>query len=129
MTTSIDMETEAIGKAVLDAAFAVHTELGPGLLESIYEACLEKELNNRNIAYKRQQVFALHYRGELLDSGLRLDFVVGNCVVVELKASESLLPIHRAQLMTYLKLSRKRLGYLINFNNVHLRDGIKRIVI
>jgi GxxExxY protein len=124
-----DLETERFGKALLDSAFAVRTELGPGLLESVYESCLEIELKKRDIAYARQKFVPLEYRGEKLPSGLRLDFVVADRIVVELKAVEELAPVHTAQLMTYLKLCGMRLGFLVNFNAHHLRDGIKRIVL
>jgi GxxExxY protein len=125
----IDTDIERMGKVVLDAAFYVHTQLGPGLLESIYEACFERELRHRKIAYARQKAVPVRYRNALVGANLRLDFVVEDCVVLELKAVESILPIHRAQLVTYLRLSGLRLGYLINFNTIHLRHGVKRIVV
>ena len=126
---AIDDSTELIGKGVLDSAFAVHSELGPGLLESIYEACFEIELERRGILYSKQHAVPLRYRGVDARRELRIDFLVSGCVILELKSIDSLLPIHSAQLLTYMKLSGCRLGYLINFNTVHLKTGIRRVVL
>lgn len=115
--------------AVVDAALAVHRALGPGLLESVYEACLMHELAKRQIAAERQVTLPVVYDGLRLDTGLRLDLVAEQCLVVEIKAVMDVLPIHEAQLLTYLKLSGYRLGLLINFNVALIRDGIKRIVL
>lgn len=125
----VSSEVDAIATQVVDAAFAVHSALGPGLLESVYETCLAYELKKRHLRTERQVTVPIHYDNIRLDAGLRLDFVVENCLVVELKAVESLLPVHEAQLLTYLKLSGHRLGLLINFNVPLIRDGIKRIVL
>ena len=125
----IDELTEHVGRAVLDSAFAVHSELGPGLLESIYETCIQIELERRGISYARQHVIPLRYRNVDAKRELRIDFLVADCVILELKAIEKLLPIHVAQLLTYMKLSSRRLGYLINFNTVHLKTGIRRVVL
>jgi GxxExxY protein len=125
----IPIETERLAKAVLDAAFAVHTELGAGLLESAYEACLSFELNARGTAHQCQVELPVTYRGQRVDAGYRLDMLVNNDVIVELKSVESLLPVDEAQLLTYLKLSGLRLGLLLNFNVPHLKDGIRRIVL
>lgn len=126
---AISPEVEAISKLVLDAAFAVHTALGPGLLESVYEACLAHELRKRNLRVERQVELPIFYDGIRIDAGLRLDLLVNECLIVELKAVENLLPVHQAQVLTYLKLSKKRLGLLINFNVPLLKDGIKRVIL
>jgi len=97
------------------------------LLESVYETCLTWELETAGVSYSRQVVLPIHYRGRTLESGLRLDLLVGNRLIVELKAVEALAPIHQAQLMTYLKLTGYRLGLLLNFNVVHMKDGIRRV--
>lgn len=125
----IDDETERLAKVVLDAAFRVHTELGAGLLESVYETCLVWELEAAGIPCARQVVLPVQYRGRAIESGLRLDLLVGGKLVVEIKAVDALAPIHQAQVMTYLKLTGHHLGLLLNFNVVHLRDGIKRVVL
>ncbi|MDQ6996146.1 MAG: GxxExxY protein [Mariprofundus sp.] len=113
---------------IIDAAMAVHTALGPGLLESVYEICLCYELNKRGLHTQTQVQLPVCYDSLKIDAGYRLDLLVENSIIVELKAVEKLLPIHQAQLLTYLKLSDKFIGLLINFNSVHLRDGIKRMV-
>ncbi len=125
----IPQRTEEVGKAVLDAAFTVHTALGPGLLESVYETCLAYELKLAGLIYESQIALPIVYNGITVYSGLRLDLFVEQCVIVEIKAVEAILPVHNAQLLTYLKLAKVRLGLLINFNVVHLRDGITRMVI
>ena len=117
-----------ITDAVIGAAIAVHRELGPGLLESAYEACLAHELHGRGVAVSRQKELPVVYKGEKLDCGYRLDLLVEEKVVVEVKAVDALLPIHTAQLLSYLKLSGCRLGLLINFNERLLKHGIKRVV-
>jgi GxxExxY protein len=114
---------------VVDAAFAVHKVLGPGLLESVYEACLAHELAKRGVRFERQVTLPVEYDGIRLDAGLRLDLLVERCLVVELKSVLDLMPIHEAQLLTYLKLTGHRLGLLINFNVPLIRDGIKRIAL
>ncbi|MBI5785799.1 MAG: GxxExxY protein [Rhodocyclales bacterium] len=123
----MDADTDALATQVVDASIKVHKTLGPGLLESVYEACLAHELTSRGVQIKRQLPLPISYDGMLLDAALRLDLVVGDRLIVELKSVETLLPIHQSQLMTYLKLSGIRLGLLINFNTRLLRDGIKRI--
>ena len=125
----ISDELDEVARQVVEAAFAVHSALGPGLLESVYETCLVHELAKRGVHAVRQVVLPIHYDGLRLDAGLRLDFLVEDCLVVELKAVESLLPVHEAQLLTYLKLSGYRLGLLINFNVPLIKDGIKRIAL
>jgi len=122
-------ELDEVARQVVDAAFAVHSALGPGLLESVYETCLVHELAKRGVKAARQVVLPIHYDGIRLDGGLRLDFLVEDCLVVELKAVEALLPVHEAQLLTYLKLSGHRLGLLINFNMPLIKDGIRRLAL
>lgn len=122
----LSTEYELLAREIVDAAFAVHSSLGPGLLESVYEHCLAAELRLRNIAVERQIPVPVIYRGERLDAGFRIDLLVAGLVVVEVKATETTLPIHEAQLVTYLKLSSYRLGFLINFNVRLIRDGIRR---
>ena len=113
---------------VVDAAMRVHSALGPGLLESAYSACLEHELRLRGLRVLTQQPLPVRYRGIDLELGYRLDLVVDDVVLVELKAVANLLPIHAAQLWSYLKLSGMQVGLLINFHVEHLRDGIKRMI-
>jgi len=124
----ISSHTEEIAKTILDAAYQVHSTLGPGLLESVYETCLEHELNLRKIEVKTQIILPVIYKGINVDSGYRLDMLVDDCVIVEIKSSEIINPVHCAQLLTYLRLTHKRLGLLLNFNAIHLRNGIKRII-
>lgn len=120
---------DRIARQVVDAAHAVHRALGPGLLESVYEACLLHELAKRGLEVDRQVAMPLTYDGVRLDAELRLDLVVENSLLVELKAVETILPVHHAQVLTYLKLSGLRLGLLMNFNVPVIRDGIKRIAL
>lgn len=121
-------EQEAIGKVILTAAMKVHSALGPGLLESAYEVCLAHELTNQGMAVERQVELPVVYNGVRLDAGYRLDILVERNVIVEVKAIEKLLPIHTAQILSYLKLSGHKLGYLLNFNVLHMKDGIRRVV-
>lgn len=121
-------EIERVGKAVLDAAFKVHTVLGPGLLESVYEAALACEMVRRGFMAERQKAIPAIYEGIRLDVGFRADLVVNGCVLVELKAVEQMQPVFQKTTTTYLRLSGLKLGFLINFNAAHLRDGITRIV-
>lgn len=125
----IEDETERVASAVVEAAFRVHRQLGPGLLESVYEKCLCHELRKLGIPYQRQLELPNTYNGELIDAGLRLDVLASERVIVELKAVEEMNPLYDAQVLTYLKLSKKRLGLLINFNVKLLKNGIKRIVL
>jgi len=119
---------ELVATQIVDAAFKVHSKLGPGLLESLYERCLMRELQKRGLRVRRQVLVPIEYDGELLDDGLRIDLLVEESVIIEVKATEKLLPIHEAQLLTYLKLTGHRLGFLINFNVKLIKDGIKRMV-
>ena len=118
---------DEIASVIVDCAFKVHKKLGPGLLESAYEACLAHELKKRGIKVDRQIPQPLHYDDIIIDVGYRLDLLVNDSIIIELKAVEHVLPIHQAQLMTYLRLSEKTLGFLINFNTVLIKNGIKRI--
>ena len=112
---------------VIGSAIEVHKALGPGLLESIYEECLCIEFNKRNIAFERQKELTIEYKHITLDVGYRVDIIVSGKLIVELKACDTLLPIHEAQLLTYLKLSGIKYGLLINFNVPILKEGIKRL--
>jgi GxxExxY protein len=126
---AIPMETEQVARQVVDAAFAVHKNLGPGLLESVYEVCLCHELSKRGVPFQTQVSLPVVYDGVRLDAGLRLDILAAESVIVELKAVEKHNPLFDAQLLTYLKLTGHRLGLLINFNVPLFKDGIKRIVL
>jgi GxxExxY protein len=117
-----------LSRSILDAAFRVHSALGPGLLEGAYEACLAYELRAEGLSVLTQLPLPLVYREVRLDIGYRLDLLVEELVVVEIKSVDALAAIHQAQMLSYLKLSGKRLGLLINFNVVRLKDGIKRLV-
>ncbi len=118
-----------ISGAVVDAAMKIHSALGPGLLESAYAACLKHELIKRGLRVSCEVPLPVVYDGVRLEAGYRLDMVVEDTVVVELKAIEALAPIHQAQIISYLKLSGKPIGLLINFHALHLKDGIKRFVV
>jgi GxxExxY protein len=121
-------ELNLISSKIIGGCIAVHKELGPGLLESVYEICLAKELIANGFIVQRQVFLPVIYKEEKLDLDFRIDLLVNDEIVVELKAIEAILPVHEAQLLTYLKLSDKRLGLLINFNQAVLRDGIKRMI-
>ena len=125
----IPPELNILAKQAVDAAFAVHAALGPGLLEGIYETCLFHELTKRGLQVERQVSLPVIYDGLILEEGLRLDMLVEDNLVLELKAIEAILPVHLAQVLTYLKLSQRRLGLLINFNVTRIKDGIKRIIL
>ncbi len=124
----IPAEAEIVGKKVLDAAYAVHTALGPGLLETVYEARLAHKLYQQKILVETQVGLPVTFENVEVETGLRLDLPVGKLVIVELKSVETMIPLYEAQLLTYLKVTGLRLGYLINFNVAHLKDGIKRMV-
>src|SRR6266853_826403 len=119
---------DAITERVLGAAMKVHTALGAGCLESTYDACLRYQLTKDGIAFEHQRRLPVMYDGVKVEAGYRIDFLVENCVIVELKEVEKLLPLHGAQVLTYLKLSGRPVGLLINFNVPHLRHGIRRMV-
>jgi GxxExxY protein len=118
---------EAITERVLTAAMKVHTALGAGCLESTYDACLRYQLAKDGVAFEHQVRLPVVYEGIQVDAGYRIDYLIENCVIVELKAVEKRHPLHLAQVLTYLKLSHHQIGLLINFNVAHLRDGIKRV--
>ena len=122
------LETEKLASELVDAAFKVHRALGPGLLETVYETCFCQELTLRTIYFQRQVTVPIIYEGVTLDTGLRLDVVVADRIVVELKAVDKLIPLFDAQVLTYLKLTGLELGLLINFNVALIKHGIKRIV-
>jgi GxxExxY protein len=125
---SIPARTEEVAAGVVDAAIRIHTELGPGLLECVYETCLCHKLSKREIPFRRQVDVPVSYDGICLDSGLRIDILADGCVVVELKAVETIHPVHEAQLLTYLKLTDCRLGLLLSFNVPLMKQGIIRMV-
>lgn len=117
-----------LSREIVDSAFTVHTKLGPGLLESVYQTCLVHELGKRGLSTQQQMIVPIRYDDLLIDGGLRLDMLVENQVIIELKAVEEILRVHKSQLLTYLKLAGHRLGLLINFNVPLIKDGIHRIV-
>jgi GxxExxY protein len=123
------MNIEDVFKIVLDCSFRVHTALGPGLLESAYEECLYFELIQSGLKVEKQKPLPLIYKDVKLDAGYRVDLLVENCIIVELKSVEALKDIHLAIILTYLKLSGCKLGLLANFNVQHLKDGIKRVIL
>ena len=122
------MTEEEIGHAIIGAAIRVHSAVGPGLLEGAYETCLLYELEKQDLSVRKQVLVPIRYQDLKIDHGYRLDLLVGDRVVVELKAIETILPVHRAQLLSYLRLGGFRLGYLLNFHVAHMREGIVRIV-
>ena len=122
------MDLNHVTGEIVDSAMKVHTRLGPGLLESAYEACLHYELNKRGFGVCAQVALPVVYDGVRIDLGYRLDLIVEDSVIVELKAVETIHPTHKAQLLSYLRLSQKRVGLLLNFNVVHFKDGIFRVV-
>jgi GxxExxY protein len=119
---------EEIGHAIIGAAIKVHSVLGPGLLESAYETCLLYELEKGNLSVRRQVLIPIRYEDLTIDNGYRIDLLVGKRVVIELKTVETILPVHRGQLLSYLRLGAFKLGYLLNFHVAHMRDGIVRMV-
>jgi len=119
---------EYIAERIVDAAYAVHKALGPGLLERVYEACLCHELSKRELKYQRQVDIPITYDGMIFDEGLRLDVLVEDLVICELKAVDEMHPVWKAQIISHLKLTGKRLGFLINFNVPIIKNGIKRII-
>jgi GxxExxY protein len=120
---------DEIGRAIVNGAYLVHRELGPGLLENVYEECLRHEILKCELRVATQVAMPIRYDDLRFDIGFRLDMIVQDSVIVEIKSVERLLPVHEAQLLTYLKLTGKRLGYLINFNVATIKQGIKRMVL
>ena len=125
----IPVETEKIGKRVLDAAYKVHTVLGPGLLESVYQVAMKHVITTSGTLAETEVKLPIQFEGVQLESALKIDMPVEKCVIAELKSVEKMNPVYDAQLITYLRLSKVRLGFLINFNVPHLKDGIKRIAV
>ena len=121
-------ELNKLSKQIVDACISVHKEMGPGLLESVYEYCLLKEFELRKINAESQVIIPLYYKRELLSKNFRVDILVENEIVLELKAVDTVLPVHEAQIISYLKLADKRLGFLLNFNVDLMKNGIKRFV-
>jgi len=128
MFAPLPRETEQLSKTVVDAAFKVHSTLGPGLLESVYEACLAHELRQRKIATETQLVIPIVYEGLRLEAGLRIDMLVNKQLLVEVKAVDQMNRVFKAQVLTYLKLTGLRLGLLINFNVPLIKNGIERVI-
>lgn len=124
----LSAKEEAIAKIIVDAAYKVHKKLGPGLVEKVYEICFCHELSKEGTPYQRQVIVPIEYDGIILDESLRLDVLVDDLVICEFKAVDEMNPIWEAQLITYLKLTNKRLGFLINFNVPVIKKGIKRII-
>ncbi|MBI3910138.1 MAG: GxxExxY protein [Armatimonadetes bacterium] len=122
------MTENQVAAQIVDAAYRVHTVLGPGLLESVYEVALTWELEQRDLRVTRQQAIPVVYGAVHFDEGFRADLIVENLVIVELKSVEAVAPVHKKQLLTYLRLAGKRLGLLINFGDVLIKDGITRVV-
>ncbi len=126
---SIPESTERIAKLIVESAFTVHRKLGPGLLEKVYEICLCHELKKRGLYYKRQIDIPIVYDNITFDEGLRLDLLVEDCIICELKALENVNPVWEAQILSHLKLTGKRLGFLINFNVSKMKEGIRRFIV
>lgn len=129
MNQPIPSEIDKIGKQIVDAAYTVHKNLGPGLLEKVYEVCFCHELSKRGLRYRRQVDIPIVYDSLSFDEGLRLDVLVEDCIICELKALENVNPVWEAQILSHLKLTGLRLGYLINFNVPIIKQGIRRFVV
>lgn len=125
----LSQKEEDIATAIVDAAYKVHSTLGPGLVESIYEVCFCHELKKHDLAFQRQMNVPITYDSLKLDAALRLDVLVENLVICELKAVEEVIPLFEAQLLSYMKLLQKRLGFLINFHVPVIKDGLKRMIL
>jgi len=125
----LSLREEEIAKLIVDSAFVVHKKLGPGLLERVYEVCFCHELKKRNLKYKRQVNIPIEYDGIKFDEGFRLDVLVEDLIICELKAAENSHSIWVAQLLSYLKLTNKRLGFIINFKSPTIKEGIKRLIV
>ena len=126
---SLDPRIEAIGREIIDSAIQVHKALGPGLLESVYQSCMCHEFSLRKISFQKEAAVPVIYKNLRLESGLRLDLLVEDCIILELKSVEKIIPIHESQLLTYLKITNHRLGFLLNFNVPLMKEGIKRIIL
>lgn len=123
------VKQETIASEIVDAAYSVHKILGPGLLERVYEVCFCHELTKRGLSYQRQVDIPIEYDGITFEEGLRLDIIVEDLIICEIKAVDTMNPVWEAQLLSYLKLTGKRIGFLINFNVPLVKDGIKRIIL
>jgi GxxExxY protein len=121
-------DIESIATQIVDAAVKVHKALGPGLLESAYQACLAYELRNRSLRVECELIQPIEYNGLQIDAGYRVDMLVEDCIIIENKCMEKILPIHMAQILTYLKLRDCQLGFIINWHAPLIKDGIKRVV-
>jgi GxxExxY protein len=126
---AVSAHAEKVATEIVDAAIKLHRALGPGLLESAYEACLCYELSKRGIPYRQQVALPVRYEEVFVETGFRIDILADACVIIELKSTEAIAPIHEAQLLTYLKLANIRLGFILNFNVPLMKQGIKRMVI
>ncbi len=122
------MQWEHITAQIISTSMKIHSDIGPGMLESVYRRCLQHELINAGVSVQAEVALPVLYNGLHLESGFRLDLLVENTVIVELKSVEAILPVHKAQLLTYLRFANMPLGLLLNFNVLHLRDGIKRVI-
>jgi GxxExxY protein len=129
MNAPLSEEEEKIGKIIVNSAFKVHKELGPGLLEKIYEICLAHEIEKAGLEVKRQIDLPIVYDGIIFAEGLRLDLLVEGAVICEIKAVDQINPVWTAQVLSHLRLTKRRLGYLLNFNVATIKDGIKRIIV
>ena len=129
MHFNLSEREEYLAREIIDAAYKVHIELGPGLLEKIYEACFCYELEKKGIPYKRQPALPIFYDGKRFNEGLVMDVLVDNLVICELKAVETMNPLWKAQIISHLKLTKLKLGFLINFNVTLIKEGIKRFVV
>ena len=129
MYTKLTEKEESLAREIVDIAVKIHIELGPGLLESVYEKCFSYELNRRNIFHERQKAVPIIFNGLEISDGLRLDILVENLIIIELKAQENYHPVWDAQLLSYLKLSEKRLGFILNFHVPLMKNGIKRMIL
>jgi GxxExxY protein len=125
----ISEEIEIVARKVIDAAYVVHKELGPGLLEKVYEICFCYELSKRGLKFKKQVNIPIVYDGKILDESFRIDVLIEDKIICEIKAVIEMNPVYEAQILTYMKLTNKRLGFLINFNVPLIKDGIKRIIL
>jgi GxxExxY protein len=125
---TIPAEIEKIATETIDAAYKVHTSIGPGLLESAYEACLIYELKKRGFIVESQVMLPITYDGMIINNSYRIDLLIDHCLIVELKVVEEIIPIHISQVLTYLRFSDQKLGLIINFNTRLIKDGIKRVI-
>jgi len=123
------MDIEEIARNIVDSAIKIHREFGPGMLESAYQKCLAHELTRRGYKVVCEVVLPIKYEGEIIESGYRIDMCIEDCILIENKTVEKILPIHEAQLLTYLRLSKIRLGFILNWYSTLMKDGIKRMVI